>query len=271
MSLRLVASVSASHVHLQLRAAGHSGLSAWLPSFIRGARRRPAPETPATMNARAAFDPSPGSLSLALQGALAQLREAAGLSEERVRLEAQLGLAHAAFGFLRLGDTDARTLPFEIQQTYVHAWIRGVLHLDPSAQLVRWQVQVAGKSLLVSCVSRNTFETLQAFCSDHRMTFASCLPAALDFARAQRNRDAATIVWTEGLEGAREGRVQMLRFDDRGLCATWRGWIPPSPHGGSEEEVRAAARRFEACHGGEGTGPHIHLCWPACALSTEGQ
>lgn len=214
--------------------------------------------------ARSPFGATWGSLAEALQTTLARVRGDSGPPLGRARVEVQLGLAHANFGLLRLPDTDARTLSFEAQKTYVQAWVRSMLHLEPTTQLVRWQVQADGKRMLVSCISGEIFETLQAFCSDHQMIFASCVPAALAVASERRERSPATVVWTEGLESRREGRVQMLRFDDQGLSATWRGWIPASPTISGDEELQAAARRFQASQGEEAAAGVRHLHWPDC-------
>lgn len=269
--MRVLAFIAGSSLLLQLHVATHRRQSAWLSSLIKTRTTQTEPTANPIAQAQSALGTGSGGLRQALDAAFALLRAASERPLVGARLEAQLGLAHARFGVLELADVDARTLPRDTQKAYVHAWVRNMLHLDPDAQLVRWQVQRGGSSVLVSCISEEAYGTLSIFCSEHGLAFTSCTPAALAVTRAEYQRKAVSVIWTECLGSQREPTVQMLHLDDGAVRATWRGWMPSSPFGSAEEELHAAALRFQAFHG-IGDGEHLsRLQWPACAQSAGAQ
>jgi hypothetical protein len=206
--------------------------------------------------------------------AAARLRSRLASDLRGLPLEVQLGLEHAHFGLLALEDGGAGAPRAAMRDTYAQAWVRQMLHLDPAAQVVRWQVSPDGRKLLISCVDRQVFDALQAFSDAQGLRFVSCRPAVLSAVSAVRAPAAAgdarglTVVWTEaGRHAARFGSVQLLRFEQGLLSATWRGWVPAAACAGLEpdEALAAAVRRFGARAATPGITQHVH--WPSAPAS----
>lgn len=196
--------------------------------------------------------------------AFAQLKAAHGERLGRAKLDVELGLAGARIGLMVLEGGTATSLTSAALDACVHAWVKQMLHLEPASQLVRWKILADPSMLLVSCVERTAFESLEQLAKAQGMRFVACKPAVLAALSAVRDQpDEATLVWTEAAPGStRSSIVQLLRFERAQLRAAWRGWVPPPAAGSNDSALVGALRRFQAHHRCRTDAPVTYLHWP---------
>jgi hypothetical protein len=177
---------------------------------------------------------------------------------------------------MELQDVVATALPAATREAYAQAWVMQMLHLNPATQIIRSQSLADAHKMLISCVDRTVFDALQTFSQRHGLRFASCRPAVLSALTGPRGAGnqsenalaALTVVWTEpGAETARGNCIQLLRFKDRQLTASWRGWAPLVTEG-PDAALEGALKRFQARHAAD-TGDVVkHLHWPSVVSDT---
>jgi hypothetical protein len=280
MKPRLLLSLTGAQLVLEVaQSAADSGLPGLLRSLpFFGAAKGSAVQQEPAARVRLAGESSQFVLRARLEEALLQLEARCDNSLRGLNFDVQLGLDHARIGLMTLEGMTATALTAEARESYAQAWVAQMLHLDPEAQIIRWQVLADAHKLLVSCVDRRVFDTVNAFAIQHGLRFASCRPAILSAvgARQARARRAAalpralTVVWTEaGADAERSPSVQLLRFEGSQLWSTWRGWIPRSSlRGGNDTMLEGALRRFQTRHMAQAEDAVTHLHWPASALES---
>lgn len=200
-------------------------------------------------------------LSDALAEAAARFPEK-GSRLRPTQLQVRLGMAHARVGLMHLAKGNGARLGAAALETYVTAWTRQALHLDPAQHVLRWQVLRDPHHVLVTCFKKETFETLSGFAQERGLRFTSCMPALLQQVHSVARSATHTVAWTEGAAEGRTASVQLLRFVDGQLVSTWRGWLPPSVARCADHELDGAVRRFNARHG-EFAGEAVRAHWPA--------
>lgn len=195
----------------------------------------------------------------------------ARLPQERSRLRptqlwVRLGMAHARIGLMHLAEANGSRLAADALETYVGAWTRQALHLDPAHQVIRWQVLRDSRHVLVSCIDSDMFVTLTEFAREHGFRFKSCMPALLQEVRSAPRSATQTLAWTEGANEHRSPAVQLLRFERGQVVSTWRGWLPQPACDAPDRELQAAVRRFNARHG-SAEADLVHVHWPVATGS----
>jgi hypothetical protein len=269
MKAKLALSLTGNQVLLEFMPAPKGALLKLMRAAWPWAKAEtiPKPRTPVTFTLSADF--TGPEFQSNLDEAVARLEIGEGPLPSGLELEVQLGLTHAHIGLMVLDDVAATALTAATRETFAQAWVARMLHLDPARQIVRWQILADPRKLLISCVDRNLFEALGEFAQRRRYRFSSCRPALLSTIAAQRQNESAsalTIVWTEpGTSAARSSSVQLLRFENRQLTATWRGWAPLVVEG-VDSALEGALRRFGARHSAQADETVKRLHWPA--LST---
>jgi len=219
-----------------------------------------------------AVEMKPDALHFSLEEAVSRLRTTYEGPLKGLDLEVRLGMAHARIGLMTLDDMTATSLTSTARETYIAAWIPQMLHLDPQTQVVRWQILSDAHKVLISCVDRAVFDELQDFSHLHGLRFMSCRPAvlsAIEHGESAVGKSNATepwtVVWTEAGAGARRSSsVQLLRLRGRQLWATWRGWIPFSPHD-DDTALEGAIRRFQVHHSAPACESLKRQHWPSLA------
>jgi hypothetical protein len=188
-------------------------------------------------------------------------------------LEVQLGLDHARIGLVDLSGVMPNALSAKQCQTYAHAWVAQMLHLDPSATVIRWELLEHSRKLLVSCVDRQVVDSVTEFSLQTGLRFSSCRPAVLSVLnRYQARNESAldrTLVWIEASAGGgRSPKIQLLRQQGRHLAALWRGWVPEArPGGGKDEALDEAVGRFQRVNTAGSAAAIEHLAWPVPAAA----
>jgi hypothetical protein len=212
-------------------------------------------------------------LGAQLEQAFSGLQRTCQRSLGGAQLQVQLGLGHARIGLIELTDVSAGTRAGGNLETYAQAWVRQMLHLDPSRYIIRHQVIGNGDRLLVSCIERWLYDVLADFCKQQGLRFASCRPAVLSVVAPNRGLPRQskapvpkTIVWTEvATAAARSSRVQLLGFDGAHLVSSWRGWIPAAGEGHPDSALEGAIRRFQAACKIPGDAVVRRIHWPPMA------
>jgi hypothetical protein len=200
----------------------------------------------------------------ALTAVLQRLHEKIPSRTRGAALYAQLGMAHAHIALMQVEGAQARELLSGTADVHVHAWVRDMLHLEPESQVIRWRALERHSALLVSCIDRGVFESIEAHCSRNGLRFVSCKPAMLAMIGADQKTKAkvqdVTLAWTEcAKEDAPFEALQLLRLRQGELSAAWRGWVPSCDR---EQRLDGAIRRFLACHDIPADRHVRHLRWP---------
>jgi hypothetical protein len=243
-----------AHLHLDLGGS-------WIRARLLRPRGWYGGATDCLFEARRPANGTEAPLGEALRGLLTEIA-ATGAQVRGARLRVELGMAHACVGLMRVADGVGSRLAASTLHTYVTAWAQQTLHRDPAAHIMRWQVSRDPHHVLVTCVSRSTFDTLTAFADEHGLRFDRCVPAVVNAIRTARPRPAHTLVWTEGLGQRRDPSVQLLRLDRGQVHATWRGWAPASKSDAEDPQLQGALARFSARYGNSEGGQDIHVQWP---------
>lgn len=195
------------------------------------------------------------------------------LALKGAELKVQLGLSHARLGLMVVTDSAANSLTSGVCESYSHAWVKQMLHLDPAGQVIRWELLDASRKLLISCIDRGIFEALKLFAAKHGLRFVSCRSAALASVAEERQQPAAadlTVVLTEpgGIDDRRSACVQIFRLSGMQIAASWRGWLPPSSGvNGQDESLEGAIRRFQARYSAQPGDAFTRLHWPSVTAS----
>lgn len=264
MKAKLVLSLTSAHLGVEVlpRTCG-SGIFSSL-SHLGKARSHAKFEFSAVI--------SQGGLRSRLDQAIAQLKASHGAALPGLDLEVQLGLDQAHIGVMVLDDAATTDLSTSRWETYVHAWVRQMLHMDPQQHVIRWQVLANANKLLVSCVDRRVFDELHDFALENGLRFLSCRPAILS-AMPERGGEPAgaastpdhgvIVVWTEaGTNASRSNSVQLLRFRGKQISSAWRGWVPLLAESqGADWALEGAVRRFQARHSAQGDPVQL-VHWP---------
>lgn len=217
---------------------------------------------------RLALAPEEPDLPRCLASAAAQLRDA-GVELAGACLHVELGMDHARVGLMHLREGEGARLAPKALEAYIHGWMQQALHLEPADHVVRWQVLRDPHYVLASFVDGAVYTALLEFAGEHRLRFASCLPALLVPIRQARRGVTDTLVWTEGTAEHRDPCVQMLRFERGQLRASWRGWLPPgNASEAADHELESALQRFHAYSGSPADTPTARTHWPALPQPT---
>jgi hypothetical protein len=195
-------------------------------------------------------------LPAAIEQALGEMKAEGHAAIRGIELVVQLGLAHAWIGLMVLKEMSATALTSSAHEAFTQAWVSQMLHLDPETQIIRSQILSDARTLLISCVDRNIFQSLQESALEHKLRFTSCRPAVMSAIASRKievvkkGRAAgtdATVVWMEaGLGDSRVSTVQLLHFRGNQLHSTWRGWVPPAaPIQAHDVALEGAVRRFQ--------------------------
>jgi hypothetical protein len=181
--------------------------------------------------------------------------------------EVRLGLDFARVGLMTVEGLVGTSSGDAAMQSYVDAWVRHMLRLEPGSQVTRWQLLADRRNLLISCIDRGVFDALQALATRQGMRLTSCRPAMLSMAPGGAGRNAAgTLVFTEpGRQSHRSSLVQMMQFDRGQLVRTWRGWLPFAMPSAIDTPLDSAVRRFNATPAGTPGFPVEHVHWPVIA------
>ncbi len=202
-----------------------------------------------------------------MHDALAALQQKGG-SIAGADLHVELGMRYARVGLLGLGESFATRLGFQVQESYVKAWIQEVLQLAPEEQVIRWQILRNPRHVLVSCVDLDAYTDLSELARVQSLRFASCIPALIGAIRDARSERGRTLVWTEGGPQRRESLVQLVRIGQGEPVGMWRGWAPLNgAPDGADRSVDGALRRFEAQHPADQEGQELRIRWPALATA----
>ena len=280
MMHKLVLSLTAERMTLEVvQPVTPRGLLDWLRELLRRRKVRvmaAPPKVLACIDVAGAI--TPASLPAMLDQALVSLKTIYPTPLAGVDFEAQLGLSHARLGLLVLADTQATSPTSSACEAYTQAWVKQMWHLEPATQIIRWEVLDDAQKLLISCIDRSIFDSLDGFSRQHGMRFVGCKPAALcalnsPEQRGQGNLPAAsagmTLVWTEtGKNARRTSNVQLLRFKGAQLASIWRGWVPPPIADSSDEALEGALRRFQAHHQAQAGDALRRLHWPATSAES---
>lgn len=253
--------------------------TAWLGQALRGMLLRRLP-LDGTASVVAQVDVTghtlPDRVFPLLGRAFSELQLQYGEALRGVPLDVQLGLDHARIGLVDLSGVSRDAQTTGNCDTYAHAWVAQMLHLDASAALIRWQLLDQSRKLLVSCVARQIVATLTDFCVQYGLRFSSCRPAVLAALDRLHARDARPdpllvrdVAWTEAAaDGGRSGKVQLLRLQGRQLSALWRGWVPPSEARGSKDiSLDEAIGRFQRVNSPGSLAAVECVVWPIAAVA----
>jgi len=245
--------MKSTHLHLDLGRGWIRGRLQETRGFLRA-------RTDGLLEANRSFSGEEGGLDAALRE-LATEMTGAGVRLRGVRLQAQLGTAHAYMGLMQLDQDSGIRLTPPLLQSYVEAWVEHTLHRDPGAHILRWQVLRDPHHILVSCIRSDTYGALATFAEEHGLRFEGCIPAVLPVMRGAGRHQTRTIVWTEGLEKPRDPAVQLVQLARGQVRAAWRGWVP-APEGADDAQLKGAVDRFIACHGADGGDQPAVVQWP---------
>ncbi|MDB5870675.1 MAG: hypothetical protein JWQ07_117 [Ramlibacter sp.] len=184
--------------------------------------------------------------------------------------EVRLGLDFARVGLMPVEGIAAKASSDAAMQTYIDAWVRHMLRLDPASQVTRWQLLADGRNLLISCIDRVVVDALDALATRQGMRLTSCRPAMLSMTVGGIRKDAGgTIVLTEaGKHSHRSSLVQMMQLQRGQIVRVWRGWIPYATPTAADVSLDSAVRRFNATPPGAPDVPVEHVRWPAVARSS---
>lgn len=193
----------------------------------------------------------------------------------KLRVRLQLGQDHARIAIMTVDEpAGLGSVPSAQHAALVNTWAADMLHLDPTEQIVRWKPLADARQVLVSCVDRLLTEELEGVCAQAGVHLASCRPAVLCAVQAAEQlfaRGAArdlTLIWTEDGEAlGRHGVVQLLRFQNRRLAGTWRGWLSPED-GQDDAALEAVLSHFEP-RGTAADAVRARIHWPPASGTTE--
>lgn len=249
------------------------GIFAWL----RQGHGQEDPLSVRPANALTSIDVEDGRWLDALTQALSLSRSLHTPSRRHTEAEVELGLSHCRVAIMSIDQSDGiLSVPTAKRDLYVHRWAEQTLHVAAQEQIIRWRALPDPHHVLVSCISRSIAEDVARACvtagvrlMSCRPALLSCIPAAGQSAPAQSSD--STVVWTEfAVASMRYSAVQLLRFQNRRLAASWRGWVPPAGDLTADETLDAAAARFAAHHGVSPGELYVKMRWPSHAFTRGG-
>jgi hypothetical protein len=225
-------------------------------------------------NALAPINVEQGRWLAALTEALSLSRSLNGTSSQSIEADVELGLSHSRVGIMTVDQPDGiLSVPSAKRDMYVQTWAEQMLHVSAQEQIIRWHAQVDPRHVLVSCVGRTIAADLAQACGAAGVRLMSCRPAVLScFPAVQEFAPPEqldfTVVWTEfAAPRLRYSAIQLLRFRNRRLADSWRGWVPPIGDLAADEALDAAAARFAAHHGVSSAEPCAGMRWPSHAFT----